>query len=132
MDQNVIQKIKEYLSNNNIKVLTDYTVNNRDYLITDFMIVNYSNEDKIIDLSFNVATRADIAAHFTLMLNELEDVNGISIMEIYMIDENGKYISGSECIKKHQENMRKLVIDDFVSEEVQLHYLKTHQLGSEC
>lgn len=132
MDQNVIQKIKEYLSNNNIKVLTDYTVDNRDYLITDFMIVNYSNEDKIIDLSFNVATRADIAAHFTLMLNELEDVNGISIMEIYMIDENGKYISGSECIKKHQENMRKLIIDDFVSEEVQLHYLKTHQLGEMC
>lgn len=132
MDQNVIQKIKEYLSNNNIKVLTDYTVDNRDYLITDFMIVNYSNKDKIIDLSFNVSTRADIAAHFTLMLNELEDVNGISIMEIYMIDENGKYISGSECIKKHQENMRKLVIDDFVSEEVQLHYLKTHQLGEMC
>ena len=132
MDLSVIQKIKEHLSKNNINILTDYTVDNKDYIITEFMIINYSPTDKIIDLSFNVATRADIAAHFTLILNDLEDVNGLNIMEVYMIDEEGKYISGNDCIKKHQENTRKFIIDDFVKEEVQLHYLRTHQVGNEC
>jgi len=132
MDLSVTQKIKDYLSKNNINILTDYTVDDKDYIITEFMIINYSNNDKIIDLSFNVATRADIAAHCTLILNDLENVNGLNIMEVYMIDEEGKYISGSDCIKKHQENTRKLIIDDFVRSEIQNHYLRTHQVGSEC
>jgi len=129
---NAIQQIRETLLKENIKILTDYSVDDKDYIVTDFMVVTYSKVDKILDLSFNIATRVDIATYLTLTLNDIEDVDAINIMEVYLIDENGKFITGSECIKKHQENLRKLIIDDFVNEEVQLHYLKTHQLGGEC
>jgi hypothetical protein len=131
-DSTITNKIRENLLKENIKILTDYSSDNKDYLFTDFMIMTYSDIDKSLDLSFNIATRSDVAAYFTLMLSRIVGIDCIHIMEIYSIDENGKFINGLECIQKHQENLKKLIIDDFVKEEVQLHYLKTHQLGSEC
>ncbi|MBU0777910.1 hypothetical protein KKF82_06610 [Patescibacteria group bacterium] len=128
----LIEKIKDVLDEHKVKTLTNYKLDDKYYLITDFMLITYNKYDSSIDIAFHVATRPDISSFFTLVLTNFDEVKDINIMEVYMKDKEGQILTGDECIKQHQKNVRSNIIDDFVGDQVQTHYLQTTQIGGEC
>lgn len=128
----LIEKIKNILYERNVNTLTNYKLKDRFYLITDFMIITYSEEDNVLDIAFHISTRPDISAFFVLELKNLDEIKYINVMEVYMKNENGDILTGDKCIDNHKKNIRNNIIDEFLGEEIQLHYLKTNHVGSMC
>ena len=128
----LMDKIKDVLKEHKVTTLTNYRLEDKYYLITDFMIITYSEKEKVMDIAFLVSTMPDVAAFFTLILTDFDEIKDINIMELYMRGENGKILTGNECIEQYQKNIKKSIIDDFIEEQVQLHYLRTNNVGSVC
>ncbi len=128
----LFDEIKEILEEHKVTTLTNYKLEDKFYLITDFMIITYSENDHVMDIAFNVATRSDISAFFTLLLTDFDEIKDINIMEVYMKDEDGKVLTGDDCIETHQKNVNDSIIDKFVGEQLQLQYLKTNHVGEMC
>lgn len=119
----LFKKIIFTLSKYNIKVLDHYYSDTKYFILTDFMIISYNIETMIMNISFNISTRPDIAAFFTLVLTDFNEVKDINISEIYMIND-GKMLTGDECTEKNQTNIKRTIIDDFLVEQIKLDYLK--------
>lgn len=128
----LIDKIKDVLDEHKVTTLTSYKLKDIFYLITDFMIITYSENNHMIDISFHIATRPDISAFFILLLKDFDEIKYINVMESYMKDEKGQILTGDECIEKHQKNVKDIIIDNFVKEQLQLHYLQTCRMGGVC
>jgi len=128
----LIDKIKEVLKEHKITTFTNYKSGDKFYLVTDFMIIIYSEKDQVVDIAFHIATRSDIASFFTLILTDFDEIKDINIMEVYTRNDKGIVLTGEECIKKHQEDIKNGIIDTFIEEQIQLHCLKTSHVGGVC
>ena len=116
----IIDEIKNELNEHDVHIIADYKSGNNYYIMTEFMIITYSDEENIID----------VASFFALILSDFGvEVN---IMEVYIRDEDGKVWSGNQCVEKHQEKMKNIVLNEFMEDQFQIHYLQHSQLGRMC
>ena len=130
--EKLIEKIKSEILKHKIKPINDYEVDDYHYIMYEFMIITYSETNNTIDLAFNVSTRPDLSAFFTMLLTKIHNFSNINIMEVYSEDEEGKISTGETCIKDHQEKLKTKIVNEFVTEQLQTHYLKTSQVGEMC
>jgi len=128
----IIKKIKNKFLKSNVKSIDDYIVKDCHYLIYEFMIITYSETTNSIDVAFDVSTRADLSAFFALELQKTHDFDDVKIMEVYSKSDDGIISSGSNCVEKHQANLKEKIISEFVTEQFQTHYLKTTYIGDMC
>lgn len=129
----LIDKVIKSLKKHKVNILTNYKLDDKFYLITDFMIVTYTEKNSLMDISFHISTRPDVAAFFTLVLTDFDGVKDINVMEVFMNDENGKILTGNDCIEKNQKNMKNNIIGDFIGEQTQIHYLQNSSyVGKMC
>jgi len=130
--EDVIEKIKKNFLKHETKSINDYIINNNHYLIYEFMIITYSEKDNIVDIAFNVSTRSDISAFFALLLSKIHNFDDVRIMEVFSSDKNGKILSGNDCIKNHQERLKDKIVNDFLTDQFQTHYLRTIDNSGVC
>lgn len=96
------------------------------------MIITYSEKDHVIDIAFHIDTRPDISAFFIILLTKFNEIKNINIMEVYMKNEDGQVLTGDKCIERHQINVKSDIIDVFIGDQVQVHYLQTSHVGKIC
>jgi len=90
----VAKKIDEY----NLGVLTDYPTEDKGHcFITSGMIVFADNEDESISVTFQADQKPEDVATYTLILQEVEEVQDIFIMDSFIYDTQNNYISGKEA-----------------------------------
>jgi len=128
----VIEKIKNKFLESKVKPVDDYIVKDYHYLIYDFMIITYSEKTNVVNLSFDVSTRPDLAAFFALELQKVYSFDDVKTMEVYLRDDDGVILSGKTCIKKHQDTLKDKIVNEFVKDQFQTHYLKTTYMGEMC
>lgn len=128
----LLEKVKDILEENNVQVYTIYKIKDLFYLISEFIIITYSEKEKLVDLAFHVDTRADVAAYFTLLINNIEEIEELNIMEIFMKSQEGDILTGDECLVRHNIDMNKKIIDNYVEDQLETEYLKDNYVGKIC
>ena len=128
----VIKKIKKSFIKHHMRSTCEYTKGEYYYLIYEFVVIAYSEKTNTVDVSFNISTRPDVSAFFSLLLNEIYNFDDINITEIYLPENDGKILIGEECIIKHQKKLKEKIINEFLEEQIQTHYLRNNYFGEVC
>lgn len=128
----VVEKIKDKFLEGGVRCLSDYVSDKLRYLVYEFMIISYNHKKNTVDISFDVSTRADLSASFTLVLSKTHKFKNINVLEVYSSESDGKILIGENCVRKHQEKLKDKIISDFLVDQYHTHFLKNNQIGEMC
>lgn len=131
IDNNIVNNIIQMLEKYDLKVLDKYKIEDKYYLILEFILIVYSEEENNIDLSFHISIKPDLSAIISLLLSNLGEIKIINVMESY-IDKDGKILLGDEAEVEYSERLKNNIINGYLNEQFQLHYLKNNQIGEMC
>ena len=129
----IIKNITDILEENDVKVVNKYEKEDKHFFISDEMILVYKNEDKSVNVSFNVSIKPEVSANFMIYLkNELDK----ELYEIIFISDSffckGKNMyTGNKAYKKYNEYNKTVIINSMILEKREDFFMKS-DYGFNC
>lgn len=109
----LVEKVEHKLYEYDIPIFDHYEIENNEYtFVVEDMLIIVHNETKI-SISFQVSTKPEVVANNTLILNEIEEIEFISIMESFAFTTDRKLVSGKQAYELFQETMEHNIIQDY-------------------
>ena len=109
----LVEKVELKLYEYDISIFDHYKIENDEYtFIVEDMLIIVHNKNKI-SISFQVSTKPEIVANNTLILNEIEEIEHISIMESFAFTEDKKLVCGKKAYEMFQETTEHNIIQNF-------------------
>jgi len=124
--------ILQELTKLDVKILTHYRDQEKYHVLCDNIILTYKELTGELNLSFHVSLMPDESAFVACSLQELDCISEITIGDVFITDEQGNIISGDECIKKFEQQVKYSNYSEFMEEENQNFILHNGQCGMEC
>lgn len=128
MIASILDKMDEYA----IDVYSHYESNETNYVfMVDRAIVILNQEKDEIKVSFHVSTAPTHAATFVLILQEISMITDLSVMEVFMQQED-QIIAGEEATKLYKEANKKEIIEKYVNDQAAMYMLATGEVAGSC
>lgn len=129
----IIKNITDILEENDVKIVNKYEKEDKHFFISDEMILVYGDEDKSINVSFNVSIKPEFSANFMIYLkNELDK----ELYEIIFISDSffckgEKMYTGNKAYKKYNEYNKDVIINSMILEKREDFFMKS-DYGFNC
>jgi len=117
--QLILDKLDEY----GILLYNHYASEKGNYVIlVDRSIIIYNDELKEARVSFHVSTTPSHSASFVLILKEIEELNDVTVMEVFVYDKD-MLLSGDEATDHYERKRIEDTITKFMEEQQALYML---------
>ncbi len=121
----VLGKLDEY----GISVYSDFEVEKGTHIITtEGMTIHINLEEKHLAVSFHAATKPEVSANISLILNEIAGIEQFDIMESFAYGANRKIVSGDEAFELIEDIIEGQVISNYLKDQSYKHLL----LSNDC
>ena len=123
-----IKKIETMLNDLDIEIYDHFYLDN-DESIYGFLcyklVLHYEVDSKTIALSFHVNTEPEYVSYTILkMSDKIKNKKlSIEILESFSYDNEGNFITGDDAIKVFEKEKEKSIIENFVTQQQQIHFL---------
>ncbi|MCK5605183.1 hypothetical protein KAR91_25050 [Candidatus Pacearchaeota archaeon] len=126
----IISKLTDW----KIPIRRQYVDDNVEYICTDFMIISCNPRDpRNIGLLFNVCSKPDDAARVVLDLNHLKTVDDIFIDDVFVyVNDFNNIVTGKEAMVVFEQELKRMAVNEFVTDQQQMSILKNCEDCPEC
>ena len=116
----VIKKFEQY----GMKMFTDHpSTEHQHCFMVENMIVYLDKKDNSIAVSFLASSKPEEVASNMMILSEIEDLDGIYIMESFVYDMDDKFISGDDAHKLVKKSIEHEALRDFAKRQTYIEVL---------
>lgn len=127
----LVEKIEQKLCEYGILIFDHYEIENNEYtFIVEDMLIIIHNENKI-SVSFQVSTKPEVVANNTLILNEIKEIEHISIMESFAFTQDKQLICGKKAHRLFKETTEHNIIQDY-QQSAYYQMILMRDKGHEC
>ena len=124
MSSKVVKSVLEKLDEYGIIVYSDYEPEKDTHVITtEGMAIYVDAGEKNLAVSFHAATKPEVAANLTLILNEIGGIRKFEIMESFAYSANKKMVSGEKAFEVLEEIIENQVITNYLQSQSYKHLL---------
>ena len=118
-----IERICNKLNENNIPVFRALfkRKDSKYYIMADKVLI-VTDESRVINICFSVASTPEYAARVVLALKSIKSEK-IEIGESFIYNEKGEYFGGDEAYKLMEKVKKDKILADFISEQMKKHIL---------
>lgn len=126
MAETLIEKVAKKIDEYNLGILTEYPTEDKGYcFISNGMIIFVDEEDETLSVAFQADQKPEDVASNTLILNEIDNLDGIYILESFLYDKNNNYISGKAAHDSLKDSIALQVYQKVAKHQIYNNILET-------
>jgi len=132
LESDEITEIKNFILESKLEIYDSFQEEFEEQIVVHFICNNiciaYYTRDKKISVGFLASLFPPYTSELTFKLMKLKCIESWFLPGCFYYKENGDFITGDEAISVFQEDIREMIIKDYL----EIERVKNSQVGKEC
>jgi hypothetical protein len=130
---NFVNRVVKKLKKLDEEIINQYEKDDVYILCTKMMILICEEKTKILKIFFHAGARPDESAQITLDLQTIKGIKHVYVSDVFLyVDNMENVITGYKAFDIFENNIKQNILDEFIKEQNELHYLMNCQIDSVC